>query len=96
MRIMSKVGRGRSGSCPTGPHCTMGHGTGRAQGALITRSVRPTGREREREQRAVMMMDDGAAGCLQWTGLKGRSAACGWNYLGTERVGSGANFVAGV
>lgn len=50
MRIMSKVGRGRSGSCPTGPHCTMGHGTGRAQGALITRSVQPTGRERERAE----------------------------------------------
>lgn len=52
--------------------------------------------EREREQRAVMMMDDGAVGRLQWTGLKGRSAACGWDYLGTERVGGGANFVAGV
>lgn len=25
-----------SGSCPTGPHCTMGHRTARAQGALIT------------------------------------------------------------
>lgn len=36
----------QSGSCPTGPHCTMGHRTGRAQGALITRPVRPTGRGR--------------------------------------------------
>lgn len=36
----------QSGSCPTGPHCTMGHRTGRAQGALITRSVRLTGRGR--------------------------------------------------
>lgn len=52
-------------------------------------------REREREQRAVMMMDDGAAGRIQWTGLKGWSAACGWNYLGIDRVGSRANFVAG-
>lgn len=52
-------------------------------------------REREREQRAVMMMDDGAAGRLQWTGLKGSSAARGWNYLGTDRIGSRANFCRG-
>lgn len=35
----------QSGSCPVGPHCTMGHRTGRAQGPLINRSVHPTGRE---------------------------------------------------
>lgn len=31
----------------------------------------------EREKGAAMMMDEGAVGCLNWTGLKGRSEGCG-------------------
>lgn len=82
MRIMSKEGRGSLALVQLGPTAPWDTGqTGRAQGALITRSVHPTGREgagsREGEQRAAMMMDEGAAGRLQRTGLKGRSEACG-------------------
>lgn len=79
MRIMSKEGRVSLAVVQTGPHCTMGHRTGRAQGALITRPAHRAGRvgagSREGEQRAGMMMDEAAAGCLQWTGLRCRCVA---------------------
>lgn len=70
----------QSGSCPAGPHCTMGHRTGR-QGTRgphyqVGSPYRERGSE-EGEQRAVAVMDEGAAGRSQWTGLKGRSEACG-------------------
>lgn len=66
MRIMSKAGRGSLARVQLGPTAPWDTGqAGRAQGALITRSVRPTGREgaggKDGEQRAVMMMDEGAA-----------------------------------
>lgn len=64
MRIMSREGRSTLALVQLGPTAPWDTGqTGRAQGALITRSVHPTGRGRE--QRAEMMMDEGAAGHLQ-------------------------------
>lgn len=66
----------QSGSCPTGPHCTMGHGTGRQAGhkgpslpgLLALRGERE--REGGEQRAAMMMMDEGAEGRSQWTGLK--------------------------
>lgn len=82
MRIMSKEGRGSLALVQLGPTAPWDTGqAGKAQGALITRSVHPTGRagagSREGEQRAAMMIDEGAAGRSQWTGLQGWSEACG-------------------
>lgn len=53
MRIMSKEGRGSLALVQLGPTAPWDTGqAGRAQGALITRAVRPTGREgAERESR---------------------------------------------
>lgn len=67
MRIMSKEGQGSLALVQLGPTAPWDTGqAGKAQGALITRSAHPTGREgagsREGEQRAAMMMDEGAAG----------------------------------
>lgn len=67
MRIMSKEGRGCLALVQLGPTAPWDTGqAGKAQGALITRSAHPTGKKRagsiEGEQRAVMMMDEGAAG----------------------------------
>lgn len=77
---MSKEGRGSLALVQLGPTAPWDTGqAGRAQGALITRSVHPTVRAEsgEGEQRAPIVMDEGAAGRLQWTGLKSRSEACG-------------------
>lgn len=43
---------------------------------------------REGVQRAAMLIDKGAAGHLQHTGLKGRSETCGKDYLENQGVRS--------
>lgn len=48
----------------------------------------------EREQRAAMMMDEGAAGALSWTGLKRRSKVCGQDWQEAGGVGSMIDFVS--
>lgn len=64
MRIMSNEGRGSLALVQLGPTAPWDTGqAGRAQGALITRSVHPTGREgagsREQGGRAEGNDDDG-------------------------------------
>lgn len=52
-----------------------GHKGPSLPGLFTLRGEREAAESRDREQRAAMMMDEGAAGRLQWTGLKGRSEA---------------------
>lgn len=69
-----QVGLGQSGSHPIRTHCTIEHRTGKAQGALILRFVSPN---REREQGAAMIMDQGTAKCSQRTDSQSRNKVCG-------------------
>lgn len=65
MRIMSNEGRGSLAPFQMGPTAPWDTGqAGRAQGALITKACYSERGSREGEQRATMMMDEGAAGCL--------------------------------
>lgn len=83
----------QSGSCPTGPHCTMGHRTDRAQGALITRPVHPTGRERAegsnddgwRSSRALEVDRSERQEWGLWLGLfRGSKVLAAWGTLSTR------------
>lgn len=91
MRIMSKEGWGSLALVQLGPTAPWDTGqAGRAQGALITRSVHPKGRERK--QGEAMMMDEGAVGCLNWTGQSERQKWGLWLEL-VQGVGSIIDFV---
>lgn len=72
MRIMSKEGRGSLALVQLGPTAPWDTGQAGHKGPSLPGLFTLQG-----ERRAAMMMDDGAAGRLQWTGLKGRSEACG-------------------
>lgn len=74
MRIMSKEGRCNLALVQLGPTAPWDTGQTGHKGPSLPGLFTLQG---EGAQRAAMMMDDGAAGRSKWTGLKGRSEACG-------------------
>lgn len=88
MRIMSKEGRCNLALVQLGPTAPWDTGQTGHKGPSLPGLFTLQG-----EQRAAMMMDDGAAGRLKRTSLKGRSEACGSDYLEAQGVGSMRNFV---
>lgn len=84
------------GSCPTGPHCTMGLTQDRREGHKGRSLSGLFGQHEEREWDVRGGSSDdgwGSSGCLWWTGLRGRTEVYGQDCSEVQGVGTMIHFL---